>query len=72
MNITIMVRPGSSQQSIEKSAPDRFLVRMVSRPEHHEANRELLKILSKYFSVPVSHIKIKHGLHDKVKLVEVT
>lgn len=72
MNITIMARPGSSQQSIEKFAPDGFLVRLVSWSEHNEANKELLKVLSRYFGVPASHIKIKHGLHDKVKLVEVT
>lgn len=71
MNITIMVRLGSSKQEIEKFAPDRFFVKLVSLPEHNEANIELVNLLSKYFGVPVSHIKIKHGHHSKTKLVEV-
>ncbi len=71
MHITVMTRPGSSKQEIEKFAPDRFLIRLFSAPEQNEANRELANLLSKYFGVPISHIKIKHGFHDKMKLIEV-
>lgn len=71
MNITVMVKPGSPKQEIEKFAPDRFFVKLVSAPEHNDANIELINILSKYFGVPFTHIKIKHGLHDKTKLIEV-
>ncbi len=70
MHITVMVRPGSSKQEIERFAPDRLRVRLVSPPEKNEANIELITLLPKYFGVPVSCIKIKHGLHDKLKLVE--
>ena len=66
-----MIRPKSSVQSIEKFAPDRFFVKLKSISLDNESNYELINLLSKYFGVPLSHIKIKQGLADKTKLIEI-
>lgn len=71
MNITVMVKPNSSKQEIESFGENRFMAKLKSSPENNQANIELINLLSKYFGVPVSHIKIKHGLKDKTKLIEV-
>ncbi|MBI2448723.1 DUF167 domain-containing protein [Candidatus Pacearchaeota archaeon] len=66
-----MVRTNSSKQEIESFGQNRYLARLKSSPEDNLANIELIKMLSKFFVIPVSHIKIKHGFKDKTKLIEV-
>jgi uncharacterized protein YggU (UPF0235/DUF167 family) len=36
-----------------------------------EANKEIIKKLSKHFKIPVSHIQIKSGHKSKQKIVEI-
>ena len=66
MKTTILIRSGSSTQSIEKFGLDRFLVKVKSLAKDNEANIELLTLLLKYFGVPAGYIKIKHGVIQKL------
>ena len=42
-----------------------------SKPEKGEANKEIIKKLSKHFQIPPSSIKIKSGHKSKRKIVEI-
>ena len=50
---------------------DRILVGLTSKPERGEANRELIRKLSKHFRVSTSQIRIVSGLKSKRKVVEI-
>ncbi len=49
-----------------------YLVRLKSIPIKNSANKELLEILSRYFRIPKSSIKILKGLKSRNKLVELS
>jgi len=71
MIINVRVLANSSQQKIESFGANRYLVKVTGEAEKNEANIELLNMLSKYFSTPVSKIKIKSGLASRDKIIEV-
>lgn len=54
-----------------KNFSNNFLIYVSAEPEHNEANIEVIKMLSKYFGVPWKNIKIKAGLTNKNKLIEI-
>ena len=66
-----MVKPHSSNPHIEDFGGNNLLVYVSSEAENNEANVELIQMLSKYFGVPWKNIKIKSGLTNKNKLIEV-
>ena len=71
MLINIKVKPNSNKQEIQKFETNNYLVYLKSPPEKNKANIELINLLSKYFSVLITEIKIKRGLKSNKKLVEV-
>jgi hypothetical protein len=71
MIIQVRVLANSSQQKIESFGGNRYLIKLTEEPENNKANIELLNMLSKYFSTPVSKIKIKSGLTGRDKIIEV-
>ena len=50
---------------------DEISVGIKSKPQKGEANRELVKKLSKYFGVPQSHVKITSGEKSRKKLIQI-
>jgi len=50
---------------------DEISVGIKSRPEKGEANRELIKKLSKYFNVSQSQVKITSGEKSRKKLIQI-
>lgn len=70
MIINIKVKPGSGKREIESFGNNRYLIYLKSRPENNQANIELINMLSKYFGIPVSRIKIKFGATGSDKMVE--
>ena len=42
-----------------------------SKPVKGEANKEIIKKLSKHFQIPTSNIQIKSGHKSKQKIVEI-
>lgn len=47
-------------------------VYLTSPPIDGKANKALVKILSKYFKVKKSHVRIKKGEKTKQKLIEIS
>lgn len=72
MIIHIKVKPGSSENKIEKNENDSGLVVWVKeRAEDNKANIAVIKLLSKYYNVSSKSINIKSGLKNKNKIVEI-
>lgn len=70
MKYTVTVKPGSSQEKIVKAGDHELIVYLRAKPHDGEANEALIKVLSKYFSVPKTSITITRGQKSRTKLVE--
>lgn len=66
--VEVHVKPGARETSVEKVGPHQFEVRLKARAEKGEANRELVKLLSKHFG---GRAAIVAGFSSRRKLVEV-
>ncbi len=70
MIINVKVFPNSKNKKIVKNG-DEIKVYLKSKPERGKANRELIDVLSKYFKVEKSKIRIIKGEKSRRKVVEV-
>ena len=50
---------------------DEISVGIKSKPQKGEANKELIKKLSKHFNVPQSQVKITYGEKSRKKLIQI-
>ena len=71
MYIKIKVIPRAKKAEIIKMENGDLRVKLISAPIKNRANDELLDLLSKYYQVNKSAIKIKHGAHAREKLIEI-
>jgi len=71
MFVKVMVKPRSSNPRIEDFGGGNLLIYVSAEPENNEANIEVISMLSKHFGVPWKNIKIKAGLTNKNKLIEI-
>ena len=72
MLINVRVKPRHSERKIESFGDNRYLVYVKSEPEDNKANIELINMLSKYFGIPVGRIRIKMGLTNNDKVIELS
>lgn len=70
MVIKVVVRTFSKEVLIKK-IEDVYHISLKSKPFHNSANLELIDVLSSYFHIPKSSVKIFHGLKSKNKLIEI-
>ncbi len=66
-----MVKSKSPNPRVEDFGGGNYLIYVSAEPENNEANMEVISLLSKHFGVPWKNIKIKSGLTNKNKLIEV-
>ena len=66
----ITVKPGSSQEKIVASSDNSLIVYLRAKAHDGEANNALIKLLSKYYKVPKTSIKIIRGAKSKSKIIE--
>lgn len=71
MKISIKVKPHSSEQKIECLGDGKYLAYLESVPKNNQANTELIRLVSKYFKIPSSCVKIKFGMSGRDKMVEI-
>jgi len=71
MKIYVKVKPGSSKQEIVEFGDYRYLVYLKERAENNKANLALIKVFSKFFCVPQNRVKIKSGISNKEKILEI-
>jgi uncharacterized protein YggU (UPF0235/DUF167 family) len=69
MNYKIKVHPNSKQEKIEEK--EDFLEIYTKEPaRENKANNQVIKLLSKYFKVTQSQIKLK-ALKSRIKYIEI-
>ena len=71
MIINVRVSPRSSKNEVAQMPDGNLKIKMTAVPVDGKANEALIKILSRYFNVAKSHIKIKKGLTGRDKIVEI-
>jgi uncharacterized protein (TIGR00251 family) len=69
MDIEVKVKPKSSQEGIKDLGNGKFEVRVNEVPEGGKANERVIELLSEYFKVPKSSIKIKYSQTSKNKVI---
>ena len=63
--------PRAKKAEIIKMENGDLKVKLISAPIKNKANEELIELLSEYYQVNKSAIKIKHGIHVREKLIEI-
>ena len=71
MKYTILVKAGSKKNEVMEVSEGELVVRTTARAHDGEANRAVVQILSKYFKVGKTRVKIISGEKCKRKIVEV-
>ena len=71
MDILIKVIPNSSKTEIIEETHDYLKIKLKAVPIKGQANKELIKFLSKKYNVSKSNIEIIKGLTSKDKLVRI-
>ena len=70
MRYAITVKPGSSQEKIIETNEGELTIYLRAKAHDGEANDALIKLLSKYYKVPKTSIKIIRGAKSKSKIIE--
>lgn len=70
MRFTIIVKPRSRQEKVEKT-DNGYIAYVKEPPIENKANKALIKLLSEYFDVSKSQIFILSGAKSKRKVVEI-
>ena len=68
--ITVIVKPGSSQEKIVANSDDSLTVYLHASPHDGEANAALFRLLSKHLNVPKTSLKITRGQKSRTKVIE--
>lgn len=71
MIISIKVKTRSPKSLVEKTQGGDYLVFVKEITEKGKANKEIIKLLAKYFNVVQSRIVIKSGVGGTKKIIEV-
>ena len=71
MKIKVLAKPNSNKEGIKKIDTNHFMVAVKEPPVRGEANRAILKLLSKYFGVPLSKVRMVHGHTTRNKVIEI-
>jgi uncharacterized protein len=67
----VRVTPNAKTPSVAKMSDTSYLIKVNAPVFDGKANERLIEILSRYFNVPKSHVRILQGLKSRVKTVEV-
>jgi len=71
MIISVKVKPGSKKGDlVEKTGENDYLIFLRARAHDGEANSALVKLLSDYFDVSKTSIRIKSGQTSHNKIIE--
>jgi len=71
MLIRVKVFPNSKREGIIKKSNDSFEVKIKEKPIKGLANRAVINILSLYFKVSTSEIRLVKGFRQRNKIFEI-
>jgi uncharacterized protein (TIGR00251 family) len=69
IHLRIRVQPRSQKQRMEKTEAGEYRVWVISPPSKGEANKEVVEVISSYFDVPRTRIRIIGGHRSRHKSV---
>ncbi len=71
MLIRIHVKTAAKKEGIVQKGADRLEISLKEKPERNEANKKLVTLVGKHFSVPVGKVKIVIGHKRPSKIVSI-
>lgn len=71
MKITIIAKPNSKIEKIEKINDNTYKVYIKTQPIENKANQRIIELLAKYFDVPKSDVSILTGQFSKQKIIKI-
>lgn len=71
MKLTITVKTNAKRTAVEKLPDGSYRVAVNAPPVEGKANAAVVRVLSNYFSVPQSAIRIVKGMRGKRKIIEI-
>jgi uncharacterized protein len=70
--LRIKVKPNSRTSGLELQSDGTWLARIQSAPVDGKANRELVALVARHFTLRRSQVSIKSGLSGRTKLVQIS
>ena len=70
--IKLIVRPGSTSNSVEEIIGDRIKVKISAQPEKGKANKALIAFISGKTGIPAKDIRILSGETSNFKEIEIS
>jgi uncharacterized protein (TIGR00251 family) len=71
MKINVKANPNAKEYKVEKIDEYNFIVNVKEPPKEGKANKAIIELLSEYFNIPKSKIKISSGITSKRKIIEI-
>jgi len=71
MRIYVKAKPRSKKKEVKQIGENEFEVKLTAIPQKGEANQQLIELLSQYFKIAKSNIKIVGGKSAKTKMVDI-
>lgn len=71
MKIDVKVIPGARVKKIEVIGEGNLKIWLRHKPSEGQANSELVEVVSEYFKIPKSSVKILRGLKSRDKVIEI-
>lgn len=69
--ISVTLVPRAGKNSVEKTGEHSYRIHVTAIAVENQANQKLIRVLSKYFSVAPSLIRIVSGARSRKKIVEI-
>lgn len=71
MKVFVRVKPRAKQEKTEKVGDNRFDVWVKEPPMEGKANEAVCRVMARYFSVPLSSLKMVSGSTSRQKVIEI-
>jgi uncharacterized protein (TIGR00251 family) len=71
VTISVSVKPQAKKESVTQISASEYQVAVKATPHEGKANLAVIKLLSEYFSVPKSQIKIVRGHTARRKILAI-
>lgn len=71
MRIVVSVKVNARKNEVEKLDDGKYLVHTTAIPVENKANEKVIELLSEYFGIAKSRMRVMRGLSSHNKVIEV-
>lgn len=71
MKISVKVKTGKQLNSVKEISKDTYEISVNARPVKGSANTQVIELISQYFNISKTSVKIIKGFKSKSKLIEI-